>query len=73
MSPSDYEAVTEVLTFAPCDTLLCMNVIITDDLLNEPEETFSLRLTNISSFVTLNTTAGVVLITDDDGKEFHNL
>ena len=72
MSPSDYEAVTEVLTFAPCDTLLCMNVIITDDQVNEPEETFSLSLTKMSSFVTLSTTAGEVLITDDDGKEFHN-
>ena len=72
MSPSDYEAVTEVLTFGPCDTLLCMNVIIKDDLVNEPEETFSLGLTKISSFVTLSTTTGEVLITDDDGKEFHN-
>ena len=73
MSPSDYEAVSEVLTFAPCDTLLCMNVIITDDLVNESkEETFSFSLTEISSFVTLSTTAGYVLITDDDGKEFHN-
>ena len=71
MSPSDYETVSEVLTFAPCDTLLCMNVIITDDLVNEPkEETFSLSLNKISSFVTLSTTAGYVLITDDDGKEF---
>ena len=47
-----------------------MNVIITDDLVNEPEEIFSLSLTKISSFVTLSTTAGYVLITDDDGKEF---
>ena len=71
MSPSDYETVSEVLTFAPCDTLLCMNVIITDDLVNERKrETFSLSLTKISSFVTLSTTAGYVRITDDDGKEF---
>ena len=48
-----------------------MNVSITDDLVNEPkEEKFSLSLTKISSFVTLSTTAGEVLITDDDGKEF---
>ena len=72
MSPSDYEAVAEVLTFAPCDTLLCINMVITDDLVNEPDETFSLSLTKISSFVTLSTTAGEVLITDDDCKEFHN-
>ena len=46
-----------------------MNVSITDALVNEPEETFSLSLTKISSFITLSTTAEV-LITDDDGKEF---
>ena len=70
MSPSDYEALSEMLTFAPCDTQHCVNVSITDDLVNEPEEIFPLTLTKISSFVTLSTTAGEVLITDDDGKEF---
>ena len=70
MNPSDYEALSEVLTFTPCETRHCVNVIITDDLVNEPEETFSLSLNKISSFVTLSTTAGEVLITDDDGKEF---
>ena len=70
MSPSDYEALSEVLTFAPCETQHCVNVIITDDLVNEPEETVSLSLNKISSFITLSTAAGYVLITDDDGKEF---
>ena len=71
VSPSDYEALSEVLTFAPCDTQHCVNVSITDDLVNElEEETFSLTLNKISSFVILSTTAGEVLITDDDGKEF---
>ena len=70
VSHSDYEAVSEVLTFAPCDTRRCVNVVITDDLVNEPKETFSFSLTKISSFITLSTTAGEVLITDDDGKEF---
>ena len=70
MSPSDYEALSEVLTFTPCDTQHCVNVSITDDLVNEPEETVSISLNKISSFVTLSTTAGEVIITDDDGKEF---
>ncbi|CAI8054449.1 hypothetical protein GBAR_LOCUS29715, partial [Geodia barretti] len=68
VSPSDYEALSEVLTFAPCDTQHCVNVIITDDLVNEPEETFSLSLNKLTSFVTLSTAAGEVLITDDDDK-----
>ena len=70
VSPSDYEAVSEVLTFAPCETRRCVNVVVTDDLVNEPEETFSLSLTKISSFITLSVAAGEVLITDDDGKGF---
>ena len=70
VSHSDYEAVSEVLTFAPCETRRCVNVSITDDLVNEPEGTFSLSLTKISSFVTLSVAAGEVLITDDDGKGF---
>ena len=71
MSPSDYEAVNEVLTFAPCETRHCVNVSITDDLVNEPkEETFFFSLNKLTSFITLSTTAGEVLITDDDGKEF---
>ena len=69
VSPSDFEALSEVLTFAPCDTQHCVNVVITDDLVNEPEETFYLSLTNISPFINLSTAAGEVLITDDDGKE----
>ncbi|CAI8049107.1 hypothetical protein GBAR_LOCUS27045, partial [Geodia barretti] len=68
VSPSDYEAVREVLTFAPCETRHCVNVSITDDLVNEPEETFSISLNKLTSFVTLNTTVGEVLITDDDDK-----
>ena len=47
-----------------------MNVVITDDLVNEREETFFFSLNKISSFITLSTTAGEVLITDDDGKGF---
>ena len=69
VSPSDYEAVSEELTFAPCDTQHCVNVSITDDLVNEPEDSFSLTLNKLTSFVTLSTAAGEVLITDDDGKK----
>ena len=51
-----------------------MNVSITDDVVNEPEETFSLSLTKISSFVTLSERCSLLMmnvrcfITDDDAE-----
>ena len=70
MSPEDYETFSEVLTFAPCEPQRCVNVNITDDLIFEPKETFSLRLTNLTSivYVFLGSAVGDVLITDDDSK-----
>ena len=69
VSSTDYGAVNEVLIFPPCETQHCVNVSITDDLINEPEERFSLSISfNTSIFINLGPTAGEVVITDDDGK-----
>ena len=70
MSSSDYENFSEVLTFSPCEPRRCVNVSITDDLMFEPEEKFSLSLTNLTSivFVFLGSAVGEVLINDDDSK-----
>ena len=56
------------LTFQPCDRQQCVNVSITDDLINEPEERFAVSLIlpgNASSCITLGS---AIVITDDDGK-----
>ena len=67
MNSSDYEALSEVVAFAPCEIQHCLNLTIKDDLTNEPEETLSLSLTK-TTFITLRTGLGEVLIVDDDGK-----
>ena len=57
------------LTFQPCDMQKCVNVSITDDLINEPEERFAVSLTlsdNNPPYVTLGSAAGDIVITDDD-------
>ena len=49
-----------------------MNVSITDDLINEPEERFAVSLTlsgDNPPYVTLGSAAGDIVITDDDGKD----
>ena len=56
------------MEFPPCETQHCVNVDITNDLVHEPEEIFSLSLTKISPFITLSNDTGIVVITDDDGK-----
>ena len=71
VSPTDYEAVDVTLTFQPCDRQQCVNVSITDDLINEPEERFAVSLTlsdDNPPYVTLGSAGGIV-ITDDDGKD----
>ena len=48
----------------------CVNVSITDDLINEPEERFAVSLTlsdNASSLINLGSATGDIVITDDDG------
>ena len=72
VSPTDYEAVDVTLTFQPCDRQQCVNVSITDDLINEPEERFAVSLTlsdDASPYLTLGSAAGDIVITDDDGKD----
>ena len=73
VSPTDYEAVDVTLTFQPCDRQQCVNVSITDDLINEPEERFAVSLTlsggDNPPYVTLGSATGEIVITDDDGKD----
>ena len=57
------------LTFQPCK---CVNVSITDDLINEPEERFAVSLTlsgDNPPYLTPVSAAGDIVITDDDGKD----
>ena len=68
-SPADYVAVDHVLTFAACESQRCVNVSLANDLVSEPEETFSLSLTRSTrSHISITSATGVVVITDDDGE-----
>ena len=72
VSPPDYAAVCEVLTFAPCDSQHCVNVTIFNDMFTESEERLSLSLyetIDTPSYISLNQTAGSIVIVDDDSKE----
>ena len=45
-----------------------MNVNFTDDLVNEPDETYFLTLTKVSPFITLISPKGNFVKIDDDGN-----
>jgi protocatechuate 3,4-dioxygenase beta subunit len=64
---SDYTAISQTVTFNDGETSKTVNVPITDDLLNEPDETVNLTLSNAGGTATLSSPATAVLtITNDD-------
>jgi hypothetical protein len=64
--PLDYVAVAGTVTFPPGATSAQVLVPVVDDLVPEPSETFTLRLSNPVN-ATLGDAAGVGTITDQDG------
>ena len=38
VSPTDYEAVSKTVIFATCDSQQCVNISITNNIINEPED-----------------------------------
>ena len=69
VSSSDYVAVNKELTFASCDTQLCVSVRITDDLIIEMFAVSLTTPTDSLSFITLSSVAAEAVITDNDGKK----
>jgi hypothetical protein len=65
-SPADYAATAGVVTFPPGTTTAQVVVPIVDDLLPEPTETFTLRLSSPVN-ATLADASGLGTITDQDG------
>ena len=61
----DYEATASSFTFAPGVTSLQSGIAITSDTVPEPDETFSIVLSNLSNAVPGDTT-GTVTIRDDE-------
>jgi hypothetical protein len=64
---SDYTAVSQTVTFNDGETSKTVNIPITDDLLNEPDETVNITLSNAGGSGALGTPATAVLtIANDD-------
>ena len=64
---ADYTASSGTLTFAPGDTGKTVTVVITDDDIDEGNETFKVNLTNPSNAnITPGSETGAVTIQDDD-------
>ena len=67
----DYGALDVILTFDECEKRRCINVTITQDLVDEPDEFFNFylnRTTDLSPRITLNPMEGRIEIVDDDGE-----
>lgn len=67
-SPRDYVRQSVTLRFSACDTQQCVSVVIVDDSVDEPDESFSITLrrsSTLSQRITLKPTAGVVTIMDN--------
>ena len=68
----DYEELSsKQLTFEPCDTVQCREVVIIDDKTVEMEESFDLtleRLPGVNSYVDIDPDRTKITILDNDGK-----
>ena len=67
----DYGAIDVILMFDTCETRKCVNVTITEDLVDEPLEFFTYTLTGTPSLdprIELNPIDGRVEIIDNDGE-----
>ena len=67
----DYRELNEILMFDECERRRCVNVDITQDLVDEPDEFFTFHLNRtpgLSPRIELNPVDGRIEIVDDDGK-----
>jgi hypothetical protein len=67
----DYGAIDETLMFDACETRKCVNITITDDLVDEQQELFTYTLTRTPSLhlrIELDPIDGTVEIIDNDGE-----
>ena len=68
----DYEALDVILMFDECERHRCVNVSITQDLVDEPDEFFTFHLNrtpDLSPRIELDPVDGRIEIVDDDGEQ----
>ena len=68
-SSEDYQPQSMTLLFGACNTRHCVNIVIVNDLINEPVERFSLSLsTDLALHLPLRPQTSEVAIIDNDGE-----
>jgi len=67
-SPSDYTAISGIITFAPGELSKSFSVLVTDDGVKEPNETFNVVLSNPANAVLGNPASATVTIFDNDKR-----
>ena len=67
---SDYIPESTPITYFPAivEVIICENVTIVNDLLEEEIETFGVTLTAVDSAATFLVSSGVIIIVDNDGQ-----
>jgi Calx-beta domain len=65
-APSDYAATRGTLTFAPGETVKTVTVQVNGDTTVEPDEMFTLNLSNVAGHATIADAQGVGTIVNDD-------
>ena len=71
MGTVDYEEVETILMFRACETRVCTNVAIVDDIVAELTERFSVKLNrtdDLDQRITLDPVVAEVEIMDKDGE-----
>ena len=65
-APTDYQTISETLTFDRQTNRTCRNITIEDDAIEEPSEFFNVTLTTDDISVILDPRIATVMIIDDD-------
>ena len=71
VDPMDYQGLNTILSFDKCHNRSCVDVIIVNDFVDEPDEFFSYtlgRTLGLDPRISLAPVNGRVEIIDDDGK-----
>ena len=69
----DYTAITAVPLLFQSGTIECSSIAITDDIILEGTETFSVLLTSTEPDVVITVTSAPVSIQDNDSKTKHSI
>ena len=76
VNPIDYQELNSTLSFATCQKRRCMNVLIVNDMVDEPEEFLNYtleRTPGLDTRISLDPIEGQISISDNHGKLFSSM